>query len=183
MKRNNPSIDSIRALISYDEGRLYWLPRSAELFNATGSRSAEGCASQWNKRYAGTEAFTHIGTHGYRVGNFLSTVLLAHRVIYAMHKGAWDFDKVDHIDGDKLNNAIENLRECSNAENLRNQRGNVNRALPKGVYPHRGRFIASICKDYKSRHLGVFDTPEQAQAAYNVAALELHGSFARLSGE
>jgi hypothetical protein len=183
MKQNKPDIATLNQLIRYESGMLFWRERPASLFNATGSRSAAGCASQWNKRYAGTEAFTHVGTHGYRVGNFLGTVLLAHRVIYAMHKGAWDFDKVDHIDGDKLNNVTENLRECSNAENLRNQRGNGGRGLPKGVYAHKGRYIASICKDYKAHHLGVFDTPEQARSAYNLAAVKFHGDFARLSSE
>lgn len=181
MEQNKPEIELILSLLHYEQGRLFWRERPPHLFNATGSRSIEGSASQWNKRYAGKEAFTHIGTHGYRVGNFLGTVLLAHRVIYAMHKGSWGFDKVDHIDGDKLNNKISNLRECSNAENLRNQRGKSGRDLPKGVHAHGRSYIASITKDYKSYHLGVFETAEEARKAYNAAAKTMHGKFARLS--
>lgn len=183
MERNKPSIELINSLVEYKDGKLFWKPRPASLFLPTGSRSAEGCASQWNKRYAEKEAFTHVGNHGYKVGNFLNTVLLAHRVIYAMHCNHWDFEIVDHIDGDRLNNKIDNLRQCTNAENIRNQGKHKGKTLPKGVAAHQGKYIAQITKNYKSHYLGVFDTVPEAVSAYNAAAKNMHGEFARLAYE
>jgi hypothetical protein len=181
MERNKPNIELINSLVEYKDGKLFWKPRLAHMFTPTGTRSAEGCASQWNKRYAGKEAFTHVGNHGYRVGNFMNTVLLAHRVIYAMHCGNWDFEIVDHIDGNRLNNKIENLRQCSNAENIRNKAKSKGKALPKGVSAHQGKYIAYITKNYQQMYLGVFDTVEKAATAYNEAAALHHGRFARFA--
>lgn len=91
--------------------------------------------------------------------------------------------KVDHINGNPLDNRRCNLRLCTDAENLRNQRI---RRVPKtsrfkGVSQSKNhnRWRASIFKDYKRVHLGYFDTPEQAARAYDAAAVELHGNFAR----
>lgn len=92
---------------------------------------------------------------------------------------------VDHINGDTLDNRRENLRACTNAENLRNQGARKKNVTGyKGVSPqHRypDRYRAEITANGEHLYLGLFDTPELAAIAYNEAAIRLHGQFARLN--
>lgn len=90
---------------------------------------------------------------------------------------------VDHRDGDGLNNRRANLRPATRAENNRNRRRSLsnNASGFKGVCRDRGKWRAYIYVDDKQHHLGMFPTAEAAALAYDVAALELHGEFARLN--
>jgi hypothetical protein len=89
--------------------------------------------------------------------------------------------KTDHRDGDGLNNRRGNLRDATNAQNAANagaHRDAVSRF--KGVSPNckSGKpWIASICVLGRHRYLGVFDTEEEAGAAYARAAAEAFGEF------
>ncbi len=87
---------------------------------------------------------------------------------------------VDHIDGEKLNNRRSNLRVCSQADNAKNTRlGRNNTSGAKGVSQDaNGRWRARIWKDRREIRIGTFDTVEEAQAAYDKAAAEMHGEFA-----
>ena len=89
--------------------------------------------------------------------------------------------KTDHRDGDGLNNQRENIRACSDAENGRNRRKNVNNSSGfKGARWHKGagRWVAQIWFNGKQKYLGLYSTPQEAHAAYCAAAIELHGEFA-----
>ena len=98
---------------------------------------------------------------------------------------------IDHIDGNTLNNQRSNLRRCSHAENMRNrkQKGRNNTSGYKGVYYYsaqkhihmKKRWAARIDKDNKVIFLGYFDTAEAAARAYDNAAIEYHGEFAKLN--
>jgi hypothetical protein len=93
--------------------------------------------------------------------------------------------KVDHRDGDGLNNRRSNIRACTNAENIRNR--------PKDSVPTSSRYkgvtwskpnqrwFASICFEGQQIHLGSFRVEEDAARAYNEAATRLFGDFARLN--
>lgn len=105
-----------------------------------------------------------------------------HRLIMSPPKGL----VVDHIDGNGLNNVRSNLRICTQAQNLGNQRKRGRTSRFKGVcrYPSLVTpWQAVITKNYKQFHLGRFETEEAAAAAYDTAARELHGDFARLNAE
>lgn len=87
---------------------------------------------------------------------------------------------VDHIDGNGLNNTRENLRVCTRAENQQNRGANRNNKSGfKGVIACKrsGKWIAKIMANRKSTHIGRFDTPEEAHAAYVRAAESLHWGF------
>lgn len=87
---------------------------------------------------------------------------------------------VDHRNGDRMDNRRANLRECSPAENSRNTRlAKNNTSGFKGVSrTAEGRWRARITVDRKEVRLGVFDSPQEAAAAYDEAAKQMHGEFA-----
>lgn len=113
-------------------------------------------------------------------GSAVKDWALLHRLITNAPKGM----VVDHIDRDPLNNTRANLRVCTQAENMRNRRAQVNNSTGcKGVRENRNlkrpTFTANISIDGKRHHLGSFRTKEEAAAAYAEAAKKYHGEFAR----
>lgn len=108
---------------------------------------------------------------------------LIHRIIYAMHNEELP-EFLDHIDQDKLNNRIENLRPCTKSENVVNSRVRVDNSYGyKGVTFHKasGKFAAQSFISGKRVHIGLYHTPEEAALAYNEKAKELFGEFATLN--
>ena len=92
---------------------------------------------------------------------------------------------VDHADGDRLNNRRSNLRSCTNQQNQFNQKPRSNAASKyKGVTIAKNRprpYCASIHLDGTKIHLGVFVSEKKAALAYNEAAVEYFGDFARVN--
>lgn len=105
----------------------------------------------------------------------------AHRLAWAIVHGSWPTLEIDHINGDRSDNRLENLREATRAENSRNARGK--RGYLKGATYNKkaGRWQAQIMKDGRTTFLGHYDTPEQAHEAYKQNARNFHGEFARPS--
>lgn len=92
--------------------------------------------------------------------------------------------EVDHKDGDGLHNRRGNLRACSHKENMRNRKINKNsKSGFKGVRKrwHTRKFQARIRVGAQEINLGYFHTPEEAARAYDAAARENFGEFARLN--
>jgi hypothetical protein len=85
---------------------------------------------------------------------------------------------VDHRDGDNTNNAWLNLREATNAQNGQNQmqaqKGSTSGYLGVNWDKAKGKWLARIGLNGKSKNLGRFDTPEEAHAAYVAAKRKLH---------
>ncbi len=107
---------------------------------------------------------------------------------HAAHKLAWLYmynewpEFLDHINGDRDDNRICNLRVATKTQNLRNTcKKKTNTSGYKGVSHRRNKWRAYITVDWKTKHLGVFNTPEEAHAAYCVAAHKYHGEFARVA--
>lgn len=95
-------------------------------------------------------------------------------------------ESVDHINGDGLDNRRSNLRVCSHAENRRNSKKVSGRrklaSHYKGVsHPSKNRWTASITVMWKTLHIGSFKTEIEAARAYDEAARNHHGVFARLN--
>ncbi len=107
-----------------------------------------------------------------------SKVIRMHRVITKVS----DDMEVDHINGDKLDNRLINLRICTHSENCKNMKiYNTNTTGYKGVSRRGNSWRSRIRVDGKLILLGTYDTPEKAAIAYNDAAIRHHGRFARLN--
>ena len=85
---------------------------------------------------------------------------------------------VDHINGDGLDNRRCNLRLVTREQNQRNRRARDGRKHKGITQTPSGQWRARIEVEGRSRHLGVFETPEAAGNAYQVAGVELFGSYA-----
>lgn len=173
-----PTPELLRELLTYDPetGKLFWKPRPAEMF------ATPRAFGLWNTRFAGMEAMTSVKGSGYRHGKIFTRPHLAHRVIWAMEKNEWPAEQIDHIDTDKLNNRIDNLRPSGHAGNMRNQGLRKNNSSGyKGVdFDIRcGKYRAQISVNSKKMFLGYFSSAESAHVAYCSAAEAHHGEFAR----
>jgi len=119
----------------------------------------------------------HMASGGYAGRTDKGKAILMHREIMQAPKGM----VVDHQDGNKANNCRFNLRICTQQENRRNarkQRGG--RSVFKGVYYHKhGKICAQFCFEGRLRWLGYFPDELEAAHAYDRAAVEAFGEFAR----
>ena len=97
----------------------------------------------------------------------------AHRVAWALHHGTWPEHHIDHINGDRRDNRISNLRDVPNCENARNQRLHLtNTSGHAGVTFHKksGKWLAQITYQGQHHYLGVFHNLEDAVIARKAAA-------------
>ena len=90
---------------------------------------------------------------------------------------------VDHIDGDKTNNHWENLRWATHSENGMNRKKGNTANTYKGVhfYKPKGKYVAYFTINRHRQHLGYFECEREAAEAYNAAATEHFGAFAKLN--
>ncbi len=105
-----------------------------------------------------------------------------HRIIMGAGKG----EQVDHINGDGLDNRIENLRMCTYSENYQNSRKRKNCSSKyKGVHFYKDsqnwRAMITIPNTGHPIHIGLFKEEIEAAKAYDAKASELFGEFARLN--
>lgn len=166
------TVEDLRELLAYDPetGLFTWLSRTAK------HCASELSAKRWNVRFAGKPAFTTPHSAGYLEARVLWTAVLAHRAAWAMHYGVWPSDQIDHINGDRTDNRIVNLREADQTLNNRNLGlSRRNKSGTVGVsMGSKGKWIARICEGGKVIHLGSFANLDDAIAARS-AALVRHG--------
>jgi hypothetical protein len=118
--------------------------------------------------------------HGYRKIKINGRSYPAHHLAWLYMKGSWCSQMIDHRDLDPSNNRWTNLRPATRSQNNANTRAPRNNSCGlKGVSPYGGRWRASIRKNGRKHHLGMFPTPQSAHAAYAKAARKLFGEFAR----
>lgn len=156
--------EQLHDLLDYnpETGEMRWKARPANLFKA------EHYQRTWNTRQAGKRAFT-VSHQGYRRGMLFRRMYLEHIIAWAMAHGEWPTAQIDHINGDRADNRIANLREVTRAQNCRNARMKSNNTSgATGVVPHKGRWRA-----YINLHLGIFDTIEEATEARKAAEREI----------
>ncbi len=174
-----PSQEVLRQLLEYDPetGALTWKERSRDWFTSNVQYKI------WNKRYAGTPALSHIDAYGYATGAILGANYKAHRVIWMMENG-FDPMMIDHINGDRSDNRLANLRSVDERQNGRNQaRRKDSSSGVTGVCwgAHVGKWMAYINVGGRANrrriHIGVYPDFDDAVAARK-AAEKAHGFHA-----
>lgn len=118
-RRKIPEQEVLCKLLRYDPdtGSLFWRERDESFFPLNG-KGAVGNAAHWNRRFYGKPAFSCRGR--YMTGSILGKNYSAHRIIWKMMTGLESADEIDHINGNNLDNRIENLRVASRLVNARN---------------------------------------------------------------
>lgn len=154
--------DHLRSILDYDPetGRFIWLVRAS--------------AKVWPGQVAGS-----CNPRGYRRISFEKTTYLAHRLAWLYVHGKWPKGLMDHINGDRDDNRLVNLRVVNAKQNCWNRCARKNsRSGLKGAYYHsKNLWFSSVETEGKVKLLGYFRTPEAAHAAYTAAAAEIFGEF------
>ena len=172
MSKELPDPKLLRKLLRYDPdtGKLFWRIRTEEIAPARQSLKT------WNSRYANREAFTSVDAYGYKVGNIQKIQYKAHRVIFAMHCLCWPYGEIDHVNGNRADNKIENLREVSREQNQRNVKlksTNTTGNCVVGWDKRLGKWSARIGHGKTFRGLGYFEKKGDAIAARKQAETEM----------
>jgi hypothetical protein len=121
------------------------------------------------------------GKAGYLRTQVAGTLYFNHRLIWLMHHGSWP-KNLDHINNNKLDNRIENLRECNQTQNMQNcpnKKSNTTGVKGVGWRPDKKKFRARIVINQKETCIGHFLTLEEASQAIKEARTKYHGEFAR----
>lgn len=116
---------------------------------------------------------------------YIGHAYTSHRLAWFYFYDRWPASQIDHINGNRSDNRISNLREVTRSQNSQNiggaYRNNVSSGL-LGAYRHeKGKWHARIQLNGKANSLGLFDTPEAAHAAYLAAKAVIHTHGSRLA--
>jgi hypothetical protein len=131
----------------------------------------------------GVEMWNWCFSHGYAVRNAAGTRIYLHHEVISMADSWVDGYHLDHVNGNPLDNRIENLRFVTRTENQINRRLQSNNTSGyRGIALSRGKWIARLKRGDTEKHLGSYDTAEDAARAYDVAAKE-YGKIYRLNFE
>jgi hypothetical protein len=168
----------LQRLLSYDPltGVLTWRERTPGMFSG-GVRSPQARCKRWNTRFSGSVALAYVGTYGYMKGSVNGVTLAAHRVAWAVYYGAWPDMYIDHINGEKSDNRIENLRDVNRVQNGQNSKisaRNTSGIIGVGWHKASSRWIAHIGLNGTCKTIGYFSEFGDAVRARQQADLQ-HG--------
>ncbi|WP_312740473.1 HNH endonuclease [Cedecea neteri] len=141
-------------------------------------------AFTWIKKRRGRmqpgDAAGAINSHGYVKIHLLGKVFSAHRLAWLIYYGEWPPEDIDHIDRNKSNNRIDNLRKASRSMNSANVGiKSHNTSGYKGVSFNKewGKWFAQIIVRGKKKFLGYYESPEKASEAYKSEARKAFGEY------
>lgn len=137
---------------------------------------------RWRKTVSRTRAGSVAGKptkNGYRVIGIGRRHFLSHRLAWLYVHGKWPREQIDHINGNRSDNRIENLREASHSENCQHlraaRRDNKSCGLLGATWCKRDkRWLAGITVNNKRKYIGSFGSAQEAHHAYLAAKAKLH---------
>lgn len=141
---------------------------------------ADGHLLHRRKKHCSQRAGTIAGSQkrsGYRDVRFVGRVWKEHRLVFLWHFG-WLPDVVDHVDGNKSNNRIENLRACSKSQNGMNRHSHSSATGRRNVYKKKSGFQVAVGVAGKRLYIGTYASIEAADAAAHEARRQHFGEFA-----
>lgn len=139
------------------------------------------CDPRMGRKRKGTIAGV-TGNLGYRHIKIEQMKYMAHRLAWLVTYGSWPVFDIDHINGCRADNRIENLREATRSDNCANRRlESFGVSGFKGVHWNKKleKWQVGIKRGEFRKHLGLFANLDEAKAAYVRGAEELFGSFSR----
>lgn len=153
--------ETCRKLFFYQDGHLYW------------------CRDRGSNAKSGSRAGRLLKT-GYISIHVSGRRYQEHRLVFLYHFGFMP-KQIDHINGIKDDNRIENLREANHSLNQMNTTPRSSESGERGVRyrSDRNKWIARIYKNGKEIRIGSFSTKEEATSAYKQVADEMYGGFVR----
>lgn len=167
-----PSVETLRELFDYnpETGSLTWRERPATTWRMRG----------WNTRFAGQAAGSP-NTNGYLQVPVAGRLLFVHRIAWKIVHGGEPPAEIDHINLNRADNRIANLRAACATMNKANRPVQRNSFTGiKGITLVKGgRFRARVMLNRREYYVGTFDTAEKAKQARDAKAREIHGEFFR----
>lgn len=155
MKNQKIELTYLRSVISYDEktGKVFWKKLTSpriKIGNEAGSKYANG--------------YTYLHLN--------NTVFMMHRIIWFYYYGEWPESEIDHINGERSDNRICNLRLVTRRQNMQNKKRN-REGLPSGAWfnKEQNRWLSGFGAENKFFHLGSFDNQKDALQAYSNACI------------
>lgn len=142
-------------------GEIYWRPRTLEMFSHC--KFPKRAFKVWTKNWSGKRALKTANNEMYLSGEYLGVSYKSHQIIWLYVNRCWP-DNIDHIDGNRQNNSIENLRNVTKAENARNQkRRKDNSSGFTGVYWREDKQMwqGGFRYNKKQQHVGYFESLEE----------------------
>lgn len=165
-RRRSPSFERVNQLLEYDKatGQIRW---------------REGVRGSNRGRMAGRRAGNVGSGGGYSLISIDGKLYASHRVAYLLGTGEWPRGHVDHINGKRQDNRLENLRDVSRAVNAQNRVKPcpLTKSGALGVVWNKGKWESRITTDGSFKYLGRYVTVEEASAAYFKAKAQLHDGF------
>ncbi|ABV26559.1 HNH endonuclease [Xanthomonas phage Xop411] len=159
MAESDLKLEDVDQLLAYDPatGELRWKVSrgTAKAGSVTGCTDSKG--------------YLRVKLHG--------KLYYAHRLAWLLHTGSWPSKHLDHKNGQKYDNRIENLRECDNLENHQNQKkrsDNISGVTGVSWNKQNSKWQSRICFAGKEIFLGLFTTIEEASAARAAAKQKYH---------
>lgn len=159
-------LDYIKANLRYEDGELI---RTTKKGNQ-GIGASAGWVTFCNKK-------------PYKKISLKGKTAYVHHVVFLLHHGYLP-KYIDHVDGNSLNNRIENLRAATQSQNIANSRRSIaNKSGHKGVSFRKDtqKWQAQIMFNYKHISLGCFESKEAAVEAYQRAAKKFFQNFSRVA--